>query len=239
MAGVEKLRGLTLSRRNVGEADRLLRVLTSERGLVKILAKGVRKIPSRRGAHTEPFRQVMALVAGSPGRYFLSAVETENYYHELHEKRDDLARVGFLAKVIVNTLEEGEPQPEVFEGMCQACKLMPSLSREKKAMLEVSLYLLILNKAGLMPLLDSCRRCGERQPRQAVVLEAGEGGWFCLGCCSNLRQAASSFGWQGLSILRFLSQNPGQSLLLRSEGYGEQLVRIVRDYVVQQMWVRG
>jgi len=239
MAKIEKLRGVILSRRNVGEADRLLRVLSQEEGLIRVLAKGVRKIPSRRGCHIEPFRQVLALVAGSPGRYFLSVVETENYYHDLHKDRDALFRISLLAELIVNVLGEGDPQEDVFNAFGQACEIMPGLNKEKRSMLEISVALLVLNRAGLLPLLDRCRRCGEKQPKQAVVLESREGGWYCLGCCSNLAQAASSFSATGLRVLRFLSEKPSKSLLLNSEGYGEQLVKVVRKYIREQMYVRS
>jgi DNA repair protein RecO (recombination protein O) len=239
MAKIEKIRGIVLSRRNVGEADRLLRILSDQRGLIRVLAKGVRKIPSRRGSHTEPFRRVVALVAGNPGNYFLSAVETEEYYHGLHNNKEDLSRVNFLAKLMVSVLGEDESQVDIFEAFDEVCEIMQSLVSEKKSMLEISFSLLVLNKAGLSPLLDKCQRCGERRPKQAVVLESREGGWYCLGCCSNLAQAAASFSPDGLSVLRFLSKSPSKSLLLNSEGYGEQLVKIMRRYIVEQVSVRS
>ncbi len=237
MARIEKFKGIILSRRNVDEADRLLRVLSDERGLIRILAKGVRKVPSRRGAHTEPFRQVAVLVAGSPGRYFLSAVETENYYHDLHNSKEDLGRVGFLAKLVVSVLGEDEPQREVFGAFSQTCEIMPSLNCEKKSILEIAVALLILNKAGLLPLFGRCVRCGEVRPSQAVVLDAREGGWRCLSCCYNLSQAALSFSPEGLRVLRFLAKNPSKSLMLNSSGYGEKLVKVVRRYIVDQVFI--
>lgn len=58
------LHALILSRTNVGEADRRLKLFTFEQGLVRVIAKGVRRIPSRRGGHLEPFTRILALVSG-------------------------------------------------------------------------------------------------------------------------------------------------------------------------------
>ena len=51
---VEKLQGFVLKRTNYGEADKILTVFTKERGKIKVLAKGVRKIKSRRAPHSFP-----------------------------------------------------------------------------------------------------------------------------------------------------------------------------------------
>ncbi len=48
-----KTEGIIIKRKNVGEADRILTVLTKHYGKIQIKAKGVRKISSRRSAHIE------------------------------------------------------------------------------------------------------------------------------------------------------------------------------------------
>jgi hypothetical protein len=46
---------VVLRHSNYGEADRLLTVYTREQGKMRILAKGARKIASRKAGHIEPF----------------------------------------------------------------------------------------------------------------------------------------------------------------------------------------
>ena len=48
-----KIEGIVLRRRNLGEADRILTVLSRESGKISIKAPGVRRIPSRRSSHVE------------------------------------------------------------------------------------------------------------------------------------------------------------------------------------------
>ena len=45
--------GIIIKRRDFGEADRILTVMTRDHGKIKIKATGVRKITSRRAAHIE------------------------------------------------------------------------------------------------------------------------------------------------------------------------------------------
>jgi DNA repair protein RecO (recombination protein O) len=50
----QMLRALVLRRRDAGESDRALTLLTEERGLVEVVAKGARKVGSRLAGCSEP-----------------------------------------------------------------------------------------------------------------------------------------------------------------------------------------
>lgn len=56
-------KGLTLTRRDVGEADRLFVVYTRDYGKLEVLAKGGKKTKSKLVAHLEPFLLSEILVA--------------------------------------------------------------------------------------------------------------------------------------------------------------------------------
>ncbi|MDR0416005.1 MAG: DNA repair protein RecO, partial [Propionibacteriaceae bacterium] len=49
---------VVLRTRKLGEADRIITLLTREHGLVRAVAKGVRRTSSRFGARLEPFSRV-------------------------------------------------------------------------------------------------------------------------------------------------------------------------------------
>jgi DNA repair protein RecO (recombination protein O) len=51
--------GIVLKRFNVGEADRILTVFTKNSGKIRVIAKGVRRITSRRAGHIEVFSHVV------------------------------------------------------------------------------------------------------------------------------------------------------------------------------------
>ena len=53
-----KIEGIILKRRNLGEADRILTVFTLQKGKISVLAKGVRRIISRRSGNVELLNRV-------------------------------------------------------------------------------------------------------------------------------------------------------------------------------------
>lgn len=232
MAYQDKVHALILSRRDLGEADRIVTLLTRELGLVRVLAKGVRKIPSRRGGSVEPLTQVVALLSGAPGRRYLAAVEPLNQYSQLYQSGSAIRQAQALNTLIVKLLEEDTPYQQLFDAIEHAWHVLPQLSVAKRYVLEVSLGLYILHWAGVAPQLRQCQVCSVTIPQAAVVLTGQEGGWRCLTCHDSFEGTASALPPRLLRALQWLARYPERALQLRvTTDEGEQLAASVRQYV--------
>lgn len=75
MQGI-KVEGIILKRRNLGEADRILTVLTSQKGKISVLAKGVRRITSKKSGNVELLNRVILYL--HQGRNFLILTEASS-----------------------------------------------------------------------------------------------------------------------------------------------------------------
>jgi len=67
--------GFVIKRRNFGEADRMLTIFSRENGKITVVAKGVRKITSKRGALLEPFNLIKFQTVQSYSMKILTEVE--------------------------------------------------------------------------------------------------------------------------------------------------------------------
>lgn len=86
-----RVEGIVIKRTSLGEADRILTVVTKHHGKIKILAKGVRKISSRRSAHVELLNEsVLTLHEGKMS--ILTEAETLNHFTGL---KSDLKKAGY------------------------------------------------------------------------------------------------------------------------------------------------
>jgi len=227
----QKLEALVLSRRNVGEADRLVTLFTRDHGLLKVLAKGVRKIPSQRGGHLEPLTQVLAIVTGTAGRHFLAAAETLDYLPALHKDEDAVARAQRMAQLVPTYFGEESQQENVYRALVDAWQMLPDLTEDKRALLEVSVMMLVLQEAGEVPQLAKCMRCGEAQPDVAVIMDAERGGWSCLTCWPV--PVSESMSPQMLKVLRFMVAQPTRGLRVKvGLEQAEQLLGAVKRYAL-------
>lgn len=109
-----KTEGIILKRSNLGEADRLLTVFTKHFGKVKMLAKGVRRIKSRRAGSVELFNHVV--VFGVKGKS-LDLLTEANLLASFQDWRHDLRRVAvayYFCELVDKLTAEDQEHAAVF-----------------------------------------------------------------------------------------------------------------------------
>ncbi len=104
-----RVEAVVLRHTDWGEADRLLGLFTLEMGKVRVVAKGVRKLRSRKAGHLEPFTRVSLLLARGRDLSIVTQAETIDAFLPL---REDLMRISCASYVVELldrfTYEEGE-----------------------------------------------------------------------------------------------------------------------------------
>jgi DNA repair protein RecO (recombination protein O) len=208
MPSSRKVRAIVISRKKIGEADRLVTFFTKEDGLIKAVAKGVRKIPSSRGGHLEPFTSVHVLLHESRGGAYVGAVETEEYFLPLHRDDDAISRVRRNAYALLKLFEVKQPMPELFDAFLKSLQEFPKLTAGKRMLLESSLYLRMMRTSGLLPELRACAGCGKTRPADTVILSPKEGSWRCLLCHPMVPVSSHSLSPRQFALLKYIATKP-------------------------------
>ena len=91
-----RVESVVLRHSDWGEADRLLSIYTREHGKLRAIAKGARKMRSRKAGHLEPFTRVTLMLARGRDLWIVTQAETVDPYLPLGE---DLVRMGYAAYV--------------------------------------------------------------------------------------------------------------------------------------------
>ncbi|HQE93073.1 MAG TPA: DNA repair protein RecO [Anaerolineae bacterium] len=108
-----RLEGIVLSRRDHGEADRIVKLLTAA-GSVDLLAKGIRKPCSRKAGHLELFSKTQVLVSRVTGSWdIISQAEVM----QVHPRLQEDFRLGTYARYVAELalrFFEGETDPQLY-----------------------------------------------------------------------------------------------------------------------------
>jgi DNA repair protein RecO (recombination protein O) len=88
-----KTEGIVLKRRNQGEADRILTILSKEFGKIRVKAPGVRKIPSRRSSHVE-LLNLSQFTLYKSSKNFLPIVTEAQTLENFSKIKHDLKKIG-------------------------------------------------------------------------------------------------------------------------------------------------
>lgn len=104
---------IIIKRKNFGEADRILTAITKSSGKIKIIAKGVRKISSKRSPHVELLN--LSILNLHPGKMMI-LTEAETIYHHSGLKTD-LNRSGmafYICELVDGLVPENQENPQVY-----------------------------------------------------------------------------------------------------------------------------
>lgn len=102
---------IVLARRNHSEADRLLVLFTKDHGKLNLLAKGVRKLTSRKRGHIEVFSHVKFSVSLGHTWNLMTEVEALNSFDRVRRDLKKVA-VGYYLMDVINKLTHGEEKNE-------------------------------------------------------------------------------------------------------------------------------
>jgi len=102
--------GIILSRRNYSEADRILVCFTKHFGKLTLLAKGIRKIKSKKRGHLEIFSKVKLSAVKGNGMDILTETETVNDFSGVRKNLNKISLAYYFCEVVNKiTHEDGNP----------------------------------------------------------------------------------------------------------------------------------
>jgi DNA repair protein RecO (recombination protein O) len=173
-------RGMVLRTIRLGEADRIVTLMTERHGKVRAVAKGVRRTRSKFGSRLEPLSHVALL--GWQGRGDLDIVNQVEVIDANRVVREDLDRVTValsMLEVVDQVAQERHANPRLYEMVVGA---VAALAIHNSPMLAPAFCLKVLALEGTAPHLSSCVSCGEEAIGSLVAFDPIEGGVLCRQC---------------------------------------------------------
>jgi recombinational DNA repair protein (RecF pathway) len=157
--------GIVLRTQKLGEADRIISILTRRNGRIRAVAKGVRRTKSRFGARLEPFTHVDLLLYTGRSLDVITQAETVRPYGE--PLAADYPRytsgTAMLETAERFTPVEKEPLIRQFLLLIGGLRALGEAEHDPRLVLDA--YLLrTLAVAGYAPALDECAVCGSTDP---------------------------------------------------------------------------
>jgi len=179
--GLYRDEAIVLRTQKLGEADRIITLLTRAHGRVRAVAKGVRRTTSRFGSRLEPFSHVDLQLAEGRSLDVVTQAETLAPYASKVGSDYEKYTAGTVMLETAERLvvEDKEPALQQFLLLVGALRTMSSGDRNPSQVLD-SFLLRSLSVAGYAPTFDACARCGREGPHRCF--NAAAGGMLCARC---------------------------------------------------------
>ena len=170
--------GIVLRTYKLGEADRIVVVLTKARGKVRAVAKGVRKTKSKFGSRLEPMSHCVLQFYEGRELDLVTQAETIDNFRAVREDLDRIGRGVSMLEVADQLAQEGEVNPQLYRMLLGALRTLESSA---SPLVTPAFYWKVLALEGYRPEVDACVQCGaDDTPLVAFDLESG--GLLCRVC---------------------------------------------------------
>lgn len=202
-----KTEGIVLRGIDLGEADRVLTVLTPRLGKLRVVAKGIRRPRSRLGGGLEPLSDVQLVLA--VGRTFdvVTQVALTDPHLGLRNDLEATAAAWYLAELADRFCEERADSHAAFVLLAQGLTALdvpaPLVAREVVARWY---ELHLLEAMGFRPELVRCLECGAEIEPQGNRYSPVAGGILCPRC-AHAAHGARPVDPDTLKVMRHLQRS--------------------------------
>ncbi len=169
--------GIVVRARDLGEADRIVVMLTPERGLLSCVARSARKPGSKLGGQVDLLRHVSASMSeGRSDLHTITQAETINAFLGLRSDLDRLTMASHFAEIAERFSLPSAPNPNMFLTLRDALGFAEVEDKSKLPMLRLWFEMTAMRAVGLQPQLRHCVRTGSEIPPDDHWFSPSEGG---------------------------------------------------------------
>jgi len=181
-----RVEAVVLRHSDYGEADRLLTLYTRQLGKTRAVAKGARKIASRKAGHIEPFTHVKLQLAQGRDMLILTQADTVDAYQPLREDLILTSQASYVIELLDRFTYQDETENSAIFNLLTAT--LARLASKSDPWLVIRYYeMRLLDHLGFRPQLFECANCRREILPEDQFFSFGAGGVICPRCGQGLR----------------------------------------------------
>jgi len=163
--------GIIIKRRDFGEADRILTVMTRDYGKLKIKATGVRKITSRRAAHIELLNHTILHLYRGKTFAVLTEAKMLDDFSAVKENFDKVGLAYHLCELIDGLCPENQENGRVFDLLQKALHELSDQKEVSSTVYEYATAEIDDYTLGTFGLHDAPRLQGNKESKGGMLHE--------------------------------------------------------------------
>jgi DNA repair protein RecO (recombination protein O) len=174
--------GVVLRTWKLGEADRIVVLMTQGEGKVRAVAKGVRKTRSRFGGRLEPFSHVDLSLYRGRELDIVTQAEVLSPFRTLREDYDRVVAGSAMLEAVDQVAQEREAAVRIYLLLVRALRALDGPPGPDPSVLLDAFLLKLMAVEGYRPSLAECAGCAAGGPLRAFSIVRG--GALCERCRS-------------------------------------------------------
>ncbi len=227
---IRKVEAVVIAHRELGEADRIVRVYSRENGKLNTLAKGVRKIQSRKAAHLEPFTQSTLVLARGKTFWIITQADTVNAFPQIRDDLEKTADASYTLELIDKVSTEDQPEPGLYRLLSNTLDRINQTTDTFNAIRYFEFR--FLDASGFRPELIHCVSCKKTIKPEDQFFSPIQGGILCPECGS-LESKALPASVNTLRYMRHFQRSAYKDIsgVVVPDDVRVEMERLLRNYM--------
>lgn len=175
---------INLKSYNLSEADKIIVMYSRDKGLIKGVAKGVKKPKSKLGARMDLLVANRLMLHQGKNLNTISQAEALNTFNKIRSNMDKIFYSMYISEVVNNFGVEGDPcSADIFDLLYEALQTIAN-AQDKISVLNAVLkfQLKMMRISGFSLELDHCLCCGKSINEENMFFSEKLGGVICYDC---------------------------------------------------------
>lgn len=173
-------KGIVLRETETKEADKILTLLTQDRGRIPVIARGVRRKGCKYAACAQPLVYSEWTLYQKGDWYYANEGTTIELFNGLRKDLDAMALGFYLAELTEAVTTEESDAAELLRHLLNGLYALSTL-RKAPALVKAAFEIKLMCLAGYEPLADGCAYCGCPEPEQPLF-DVVQGVLRCRAC---------------------------------------------------------
>ena len=219
------------------KGDRILLLLTEEKGIITAYAKGAKSPKSRFASSTDLFCYTRFVLSDKSNKYWVESADAIEVFFGLRSSIEKISLASYICEVSGYLSPPTEENSDEFLRLLLNCLKLLEEDKRSIPFIKALFELRILTMSGFMPDLVGCRKCRKYEARN-MYFSLEEGNIICQDCVNqetdkNLIFLSSAV----LSAMRHIIYSPFEKLFsfTLSENSLKSLVKISELYILEHM----
>ncbi|MEJ6952027.1 DNA repair protein RecO [Natronospora cellulosivora (SeqCode)] len=232
--------GIVIKQFDLGEADKIITFYTKDYGIIRAVAKGVRKGKNRLSGIVLPFSYNNITVY--QGRSSLGRINHLNNIYTFTKLREDLTKMAyasFMAEIVDKVGLESDPNQILFSLLLASFHKILIKESEEIKYVELAFKILILSILGYKPEIKQCVSCKNeilKISTKKYIFDIKYGGLLCNNCTRSeytYNENRDSISEGSLQIIETILEYGIKSLdkIIISKRQYEELDRIINKFL--------
>lgn len=173
---------------NFGEADKIIVMYSKEKGIIKGIAKGIKKPKSKLGGRADLFVANKILLNKGRNLDTICQAEALNTFFRLRNDIDKLFYAMYSGEIVANFGTENDPNSEeIYTLFYNLLEEISKSTSKKEIMLQIIKFQLKMTKiTGYTVELENCVKCS-KEIKEDFYFSKEHGGIICSDCAKDIQ----------------------------------------------------